>query len=445
MVTTIRRRSHTQRGVGTLVVALLLLFGGTILAFFANRGFVFEQRTSANQYRATKAFELAEAGVDWAIGRLNDGMALTTSGSSSCDAVTGTGTSFRGLYANPQSPDATHPNPWFSVPASGASPGCRFDPTSATNGGWNCSCPTGTNVAVLGSPDQGRFGVRFNPVATDSAAVEIVSRGCTNVATATDVCDPASAALPSGDATAIVRVLVKLRPYVTSGPAAALTTGSAATSGGNLNVINYFTPSNGITIHAGTTVETGTGTNVYTLPGTPARSSILDNDPTLADTTMLSDDQFFSRFFGESLDSYRARAINISNCGTNCASRVLTEISRTSEPVQLYVDGDLQFTGGTIGSADRPVTLVYTGTLNMQGSTVGHGLFYAATSTATTVANPGGGTATIFGAFVSRGSFQKTGSGTFNIIYTPSLWSSGRPNGLLLRVPGSWRDKAGEF
>lgn len=447
-----RARSFRQRGYGTLVVALVLLFGGTILAFFANRSFIFEQRTSANQYRATKAFELAEAGVDWAIGRLNDGFAISTASADACAAVEGGASpSFRGRYVAPQGPDASHPNPWFNVPVNGAAPGCRFDPSSATNGGWTCLCPTGTTVAVLGTPEQGRFGVRFNPVVSpvaDSSAVEIVSRGCSNLAAATDTCDPTAAAQPTGDATAVVRVLVKLRPYITSGPAAALTSGSATTTSGALNVINYFSPSNGITIHAGTTVELGSGgsgTDVYTLPGTPARASILDNDPTLADTTMLSDDQFFSRFFAESLDSYRARAVNISNCGGNCASRVLTEIARGRDPIQLYVDGNMQFTGGTIGTDARPVTIVYTGSLDMQGSVVGYGLFYAATSTATAVANPGGGTATIYGAFVSRGSFQKQGAGTFNIVYTPSLWSSGRPNGLLLRVPGSWRDKLGEY
>jgi hypothetical protein len=448
-----RQGFFRQRGFSTIVVALTLLLGGTILAFFANRGFIFEQKTSANQYRAAKAFELAEAGVDWAIGRLNDGLAVSTASATTCDAVTGSaGATFRSRYAAPQPPNAANPEPWFDVPVTNVGgvrppmPACRFDPNSTVNGGWTCFCPTAysNSALALGSPEQGRFGVRTYPVPGDRSVVEIVSRGCTNLVVDSDHCDPdQTAPSPTGDATALVRVLVKLRPYVTSGPAAALTTGSATTTSGNLRVINFFTPSNGITIHAGTTVELGsggTGTDVYTLPGTPSRASVLDNDPTLADTTMLSDDQFFARFFSESLDSYRARVVNISNCGGNCASRVLAEIDRIAEPVQLYVDGNMQFTGGTIGSADRPVTLVYNGTLDMQGSVTGHGLFYAATPAATTVANPGGGTAQIYGAFVSRGSFQKEGSGTFNIIYAPSLWASGRPNGLLLRVPGSWRD-----
>ena len=64
----------------------------------------------------------------------------------------------------------------------------------------------------------------------------------------------------------------------------------------------------------------------------------------------------------------------------------------------------------------------------------------AATATAGDVANPGGGTATINGAFISRGGFQKQGSGTFNIVYDPYLWGNGLPSGQLVKVPGSWRD-----
>ena len=65
-----------QRGAVALVVALVLLFGMTLIAFFANRTMIFEQRTSANQYRYTKAFEVADAGIEWAIARLNDGVEM---------------------------------------------------------------------------------------------------------------------------------------------------------------------------------------------------------------------------------------------------------------------------------------------------------------------------------------------------------------------------------
>ena len=67
-----------QRGAASLVVAMILLFGMTMVAFYANRGLLFEQRTSANQYRATSAFEVAEAGLEWATARLNEPQKTST-------------------------------------------------------------------------------------------------------------------------------------------------------------------------------------------------------------------------------------------------------------------------------------------------------------------------------------------------------------------------------
>jgi Tfp pilus assembly protein PilX len=52
--------------VATVPVVLLLLLGLGILGLYANRGLVFEQRTAANQARSTQAFEVAEAGLEWA-------------------------------------------------------------------------------------------------------------------------------------------------------------------------------------------------------------------------------------------------------------------------------------------------------------------------------------------------------------------------------------------
>ena len=71
-----------------------------------------------------------------------------------------------------------------------------------------------------------------------------------------------------------------------------------------------------------------------------------------------------------------------------------------------------------------------------------YGMFYAANASATENWDyTGSGSATVFGSFVSRGNFSK-GSGTLNLIYNPRLFGigGGRPVGMLVRVPGSWRD-----
>jgi hypothetical protein len=114
---------------------------------------------------------------------------------------------------------------------------------------------------------------------------------------------------------------------------------------------------------------------------------------------------------------------------------------------RFFVDGDITFNNGnvgagTIGTSSNFVTIVSNGNVEMRSNLVGYGVFYAATATATENWDfDGSGTATIYGAFISRGNFDK-GSGTLNLIYDPSLWNTaGQPIGRLAKVPGSWRDK----
>jgi Tfp pilus assembly protein PilX len=443
---TIRLTSPTrsQRGAVSLIIALILLFAGTLIAFFANRGLIFEQRTSANQFRATNAFELAEAGVEWAVGRLNEGLPLAAAPSCAATGAAGALT-FQDRYVNASAPTATQPNLWFNVPTDGRYAECRFDPTvAATNGGWTCSCPNVTGVIALGSTEQRRFGVRFNAVAGDVSMVEVIARGCTNGASC-DPIDPVPA--PVGrDATAAVRVLVKLRPSVSGGPRAALTSGSATNTGGSLNVINQYAPSNGITIHAGTSVETGGGNKLYTLPGTPVSASVLDNDPSLYNLTVADEDAFFAKFFGESLTSYSqaANTIRLSGSATANGDAIRAAVATGARELRFFVDGDLRMSGGpnlpTIGASDNPVIVVVRGDMEMTGNLTAYGIFYSATSTANTPEDPGSGGSAIYGAYITRGAFRKQGNGNFSIVYTPTLWASGRPGGQLIKVPGSWRD-----
>jgi Tfp pilus assembly protein PilX len=447
---------RAQRGAASLFVALMLLLGGTIIAFFANRSFIFEQRTSANQYRATKAFELAEAGSEWALGKLNENLPLVA-GSSCATGGAATANTFRNRFANPQpSGGSCTATAGCLVVTTAAAPGCRIDNAGVTT----CDCPTAA-AATLGAAaadEQGRFAVRFAAVPGDGSAVEIISRGCVNTVGNT-ACDPNSTTVQT-DATATVRVIAKIVPSVPSGPAAALTAGSSTVTGGNLNVVNTFAPSNGITIHSGTTVQTGSGTAVYTLPGTPPRASILDNDPSLNSLTIAGEDAFFANFFGQTLTNYRtvdpdvirigASGIGAYNCadGGSCGNVLRTILDSGLRNPRIYVDGDVTIDGGNSvwGSPTNFMTVVASGTMLMRSNITAYGLFYAATATATDNWDISGtGTATIYGAFISRGDFNK-GSGTLNLVYDPSLWGgTSAPVGRLVKVPGSWRDKLTDY
>ena len=56
-------RLRRQRGVGTLLAVVLLYAAMAIIVVFTNRSLIFEQKTSANQYRATMALETAASWV----------------------------------------------------------------------------------------------------------------------------------------------------------------------------------------------------------------------------------------------------------------------------------------------------------------------------------------------------------------------------------------------
>ena len=454
-----------QRGAAALVVAMVLLFGMTLVAFFANRTMIFEQRTSANQYRYTKAFELADAGVEWAIARLND--ELTLAANSCTPAVGSTLKSFRDRYIRPTAANPpTHTLGWLD-PVSTVYPGCEIDPT---NGTFNCGCPS-AGAATLVNADRPRFRVQFNAVTagvnnptTDFVAVEIISRGCTSG----DPCDPTAAATAS-DSSVVARVLVKVRPSFPTLPGAGLISGSTTVVGGSINVVNTDEASNGITINTGSTVNlTGSGTTVQTLPGKDPTASILDNDPSLLKLTNLDStgEQFFTSYFGEGFAKFQSNlatkvitagaAFNATtspltcNAPLDCGRAVSSWVDKGFEqfwvaPAVTFNNSNMPSTtpGGTLGTAEHALQLATPNTLSFSGGVTAYGIFYAATATAQDDAVLGAGSANIVGAMVSRGDFLRTGAGNIGIHYNSNLFGGkGPPKGLLVPVPGSWRDKA---
>lgn len=455
-----------QRGAAALVVSMVLLFGMTLVAFFANRTLIFEQRTSANQVRYTKAFEMADAGIEWAIARLNDQLTLAA-GSTNCATASGAGlVSFAGRYIRPTAADATHATGWYNA-FSNVYPGCQIDPTSGT---LSCDCPTAANTAAtLASSTTPRFRVQFNPVTTannstaDLRAVEIVSRGCTNG----DPCDPTQAAANS-DSSAIVRVIVKVRPTFPTQPGAGVISGSTTVLGGSFTTINTDTASNGITMNTGSTVDlTGSTYKVQTLPGMPPAASVLDNDPSLLKLTNADNtgELFFSSYFGEGFTAYQTDLTTkvLSLGASNYATGTCSSASDCGSAVSYWVDRgitnfwvgtDVSFgssnlpstTGGTLGTAAKPLALAASGMLTFGGNVTAYGIYYAATATANAVDSLGNGNVNIVGAFVSRGAISKTGAGNLTVIYNGNLFGgNGPPTGVLVPVPGSWRDKATAF
>jgi len=202
--------AHSQHGGAALIVTLLLFLAMALAAFALNRHLVFEQRSAANQARATQAFEAAEAGLEWAQAQLNSPQRIGADCRPSTDAAA---SSFRERLLSLDRVTGR-------VTAAALRPSCVRGP-----GGWSCSCPAG-GPAVLSAPTgttpAPAFTLEFQP-AGRAGSVRVSATGCTSLAGA---CLPGSTA--AADATARTEVTLALFAGLRTPPAVALTTRDAA-------------------------------------------------------------------------------------------------------------------------------------------------------------------------------------------------------------------------
>ena len=196
-----------QRGAATLVFILGLFLAMALATLAIHRNLVFAQRASANQARATQAYEAAEAGAEWALAQLNNTHPI----GADCLPSDGAGAlSFRDRFLLLDTATA------------------RFTPTNATPpicmrsaAGWACGCTSGgvSTIAALPASDElaPAFALRF--VADPHAGVvRIVASGCTSLA---GTCLPGSSTVP--DAAAQVSVALALYGALRRPPSSALT------------------------------------------------------------------------------------------------------------------------------------------------------------------------------------------------------------------------------
>lgn len=425
------RAVRPARGLAATAAALLLFFAMGLLLAFTNRSLIFEQRTSANQYRYTKAFEAAEAGLEWTIAQLNQGLKVNTSCVIDATGANGFMERYMAVDGNGNiTPGAL--SPVCVIPADGSA--------------YQCSCPTAGNAAASGTAGAA-FKVLFSAAPT-AGIVNVTVQGCTSQA---GTCDPAGGgATPDG--TAKVSVQLGVLPALGTGPAAAVTAkrnvswqGAAAA----LGVVNTETAYNGITINAGGTIDTAK-IQATTVQGSPAASSLIPSDPSLSSP---STDEMFVSFFGMSKAEYKAMAQasgTYVTCPSNCTSTITNAVAAASAQRRFFwVEGDMDTSSNiSLGSVASPVIIVVNGNISSGGNSDVTGLLYSAydtgalgpcTDASTSWNNTGGGSFFLRGAAVSECNFK--GNGTPNFLFDPNVLRTPTPIlGAFSRVPGSWKD-----
>lgn len=448
-----------QRGAASLVVVMVLFFIMSLVAAYTSRNLIFEQRTSVNQYRATQAFEAAEAGMEWAIAQLNGGRI-----DDSCleAGVTNANTSFRQRYlainTNPAPDPASGMVTVLTRPAAPGNPpvprraGCVWDGSA-----WLCRCPSNNDPVLPVPAGTGIFPAFWISFSTVDVArpgvVQIVINGCTR---ADQDCLRSAATSTNVEGRALVTALVALKGAVATPPVAALTVFGDVLrvgAGNDLSVFNTDLGRGGLTIQASGTVNS-TKVVLGSAPGTPGSASLIESDdsmgklmdPLLMPTGLagrVPADRAFASTFGlwPNTSRWQPGAVRLTCPAGDCRADLADAVALNPDRV-IWIEGDLRLeSAGDVGSLPNPADLTVAGpaviiaTGNLIVTSAGvrmFGLVYTRSGGWT-----GGGE--IQGAAIAEANLVATAGQTVvfdgNVLDTLRLRA-----GSFVRVPGGWRD-----
>ena len=410
---------NSQAGGATVVVTLILFGIMTLVAAFANRNHVFEQRASANQYRSTKAFEAAEAGLEWATAMLNN----PRPSNDACKEDAAGTANFRERYV------ATDIRTRLLSPVTTSVSGHTASLQAACikqGDSWTCACPTSgsPSLSAAGADDSPAFLIEFK-ADTQPGTIEILARGCTSFA---GECAGGSG---KADASAHVQMTLGTLPAIRILPLAALTAKDAVSTGVTaIGFHNADASSGGVAVHAGRSVLAANA-RWTTAPGGMADSAVVENDAAL---NALPAERFFASFFGIGKPLWKQQpGVTPLRCAADCADALTASIHAGHR--MIWIDGDIDLSGAvSIGTRDRPVMIVATGAARLAGPVQVHGVVYAAS-----LSWRGAAGGLLRGAAISESTFDA--DSLADLIYDPTLLNTlATSAGSFARLPGSWKD-----
>lgn len=414
-----------QRGAAALTVTLVLFFIMTLIAAFANRNHLFEQRASANQYRAVQAFNAAEAGVDWAIAMLNDPQPIDER----CVASPTATTSFRERYlAVDPARGLQTPRTWSDA---GTTTALRMV-CMRNAGSWNCACPVSGEPHLAdadGATPAPAFSVEF---AADphARAVRLRATGCSSFASPCSGGDDTVA-----DAQATVQVSLGLLPGLATPPLAPLTVkGDVQAGSAAIGLHHLEAATGGFTVHAGGSVHAANA-RLTTAPGAVASASIAEGDGAL---NSLPASRLFAALFGVDKALWQQHpAVKRVQCTGDCGATLLDAMGVGLVHRLIWVDGDMQLSGSTsFGTPQRPVIIIASGAVELHGDVVIHGVIYGASLA---WQDGSGAHGAVRGAAISESGYQGDASADF--VYDSGVLSALMTGtGTFAVVPGSWKD-----
>ncbi|MFH7044042.1 PilX N-terminal domain-containing pilus assembly protein [Paucibacter sp. JuS9] len=434
MHTSLRQR---QAGAATLVVVMSLFLIVAMLAAFASRNMVYEQRIASNYYRTGVAYEAAEAGVEWALAMVNgDNVDAACQNSSA-------GTSLRDRYLRINQSTRV-------VTKASTSESAMLACFNNGANSWACQCPTphptsaSTFVipaAVAGVGLQPTFSVGFKVGGRPGTARLTVS-GCTglNLNECGNNFIAAANSLSRVDRAVDIALVSALKmppvsPLVARGT---VSPGSPAA----LGLFNTAPSGSGLLAQTGHALAIADLAHAEGLPGSLASDHVIADDTTIRSQAA---ELFFASFFGMNSDYYRGqpkmRKIDVAaSCGGDCTVPLVDKLAAGGQ--MFWLDAPATFAANVnLGGPTNPVVIIVNGDLTISEPIQIYGLLYVRGNLSWS--NGSALPATVTGAVVVEGNVLASGTGAINMVYDATLMQIlNNQRGSFVRVPGSAWDQA---
>lgn len=432
-------------GMATLTVVMVLFFVMALVAAYANRNLLVEQRVSTNSYRAERASAAAESGIEWTIALLNRGRVDIQ-----CQPSSNSGDlSARERYLNRGASGIVMP---VAVAGKILGPSCAIASTQ-----FACACPTS------GVPDPVPHAVQSWPINSPASAfratitdmnlpvgtdvpaglIMLEVQGCGSPGQGNTGCastDP-TVRSPQVDGFGRVRVFLGLMQALPQVPTAALTAGQTITATDTLTVANAD-PATGLSVRAGVSITAATSR--YAGPAGSSDAGVLNGDASLSGLVPTAQDRFkandrlFRATFGLDAPTYRRQpaVVRIACGNAGCSMDDLETAIARYPGLTYWFDGDLNLSSvptGPVGTATHPLMVIVTGNLTVSAAMDLTGFFYASRIDWT----GGGAGASLRGALMAAETFQADVPATVaydaGVLQTIRLYY-----GSFVRVPASW-------
>ncbi len=275
-----------------------------------------------------------------------------------------------------------------------------------------------TNVALSNG---GQYSITYtNTVADSYQTLEVAATGHAS----------------NGEAQRTIRQLLRIYPTLVNTPPAGIIAKEDVDLGGNVGIVNTVT---GTTIWSGGGTDLSGSAGTWTTSGGAASSDSGTIGPDIAQNdaglSSLSNDAFFTMFFGQSKATVEQNAnLVFNNSGNTSMNSSLNGVVGKSIWIN-QTGGEARINAGTvIGSPSQPVILIVNGSLKANGGATIYGVVYVIGDWD----NNGGGNLDIIGAAIVEGSLSSTG--TPNVTYDSSVLNNATEIGQYTKVAGSWRD-----